>query len=194
RHLKNTFKQSPEYSLLPFTPMFRRAITKKPCSRFSEGITTHHLGKPDLQLALKQHSNYITALKSCGLEVIELDADENFPDSCFVEDVAVITDEIALITNPGVESRRGEVHSMIPVLEKFRKLFFIQSPGTLEGGDVMQIEKHFYIGITDRTNEDGANQLGKILSQFGHDHTLIPVSSALRLKSVVNYIGNNNIL
>ncbi|HYV93266.1 MAG TPA: arginine deiminase-related protein [Chitinophagales bacterium] len=181
--------------------MFTTAITRKPCSRFSEGITTAHLGKPDLQLALQQHGEYIAALKTCGLEVIELDADENFPDSCFVEDVAVITKEIAVITNPGAESRRREIHSMIPVLEKFRKLFFIEPPGTLEGGDVMQIvrgtpygDKHFYIGITERTNEEGAHQLRKILSHFGYDCTLIPVTSALHLKSVVNYIGNNNLL
>lgn len=150
--------------------------------------------KPDLQLALLQHRDYINALKSCGLEVTELGADENFPDSCFVEDTAVIADEVAVITNPGAESRKGEIHSIIPVLEKFRKLTFIQSPGTLEGGDVLQVEKHFYIGLTERTNEEGAHQLGAILSRFGYTYSLIPVTTALHLKSVVNYIGNNNLL
>ena len=173
---------------------FARAITKKPCSRFSEGITTANLGKPDLQLALLQHEDYIQALSLCGLEVIELEADENFPDSCFVEDVAVITDEIAVITNPGALSRSGEIQSMIPVLEKFRKLEFIQSPGTLEGGDVMEAEKHFYIGLTARTNEEGAHQLGAIFSRFGYSYSLIPVTTALHLKSIINYVGNNHFL
>lgn len=174
--------------------MIKRAVTRKPCSRFAEGITTARLGKPDLQLALQQHRDYIHALKSCGLEVIELEADENFPDSCFVEDIAVISDEVAVITNPGAASRKGEIHAMIPVLEKFRKLEFIQSPGTLEGGDVMEVEKHFYIGLTERTNEEGAHQLGAILSGFGYSYSLIPVTTALHLKSIVNYVGNNHFL
>jgi len=79
------------------------------------------------------------------LRLTVLGADENFPDSCFVEDVAVVTDEIAIITNPGAASRNGEVKSIIPVLEKFRPLKFIRPPGTLEGGDVMQADNHFYI-------------------------------------------------
>lgn len=174
--------------------MFNKALTRRPSSRFSEGITSANLGKPDLELAWQQHRDYNNALKSCGLDVTELEPDEKFPDSCFVEDVAVIADEAAIITNPEASSRKGEIDSMIPVLKKFRKLFFIESPGTLEGGDVMQIEKHFYIGITERTNENGAHQLGKILSQYDYKYTLIPVTSALHLKSVVNYIGNNNLL
>jgi dimethylargininase len=179
---------------IPFVTMIKHAITRKPCSRFAEGITTAHLGEPDLKFVLQQHRDYLYALKSCGLEVTELDADENFPDNCFVEDTAVIADEVAVITNPGAEPRKGEIHSMIPVLEKFRKLEFIQSPGTLEGGDVMQVEKHFYIGITARTNEEGADQLGTILASFGYSYSLIPVTTALHLKSVVNYIGNNTLL
>ncbi|MCY7410612.1 MAG: hypothetical protein LH473_10085 [Chitinophagales bacterium] len=174
--------------------MFNRAITKKPCSHFADGITTANLGKPDFNLALNQHTDYIAALKSCGLEITELDADENFPDSCFTEDTAVITDEVAVITNPGAQSRRDEIVSMISVLEQFRKLEFIEPPGTLEGGDVMQLEKHFYIGLTDRTNEDGAHQLGNILSKYGYQYTVIPVTAALHLKTIVNYIGNNNLL
>jgi dimethylargininase len=169
-------------------------ITRKPCTRFSEGITTANLGVPDYQLALQQHVAYINALKSCGLEVIELEADENFPDSCFVEDVAVIANEVAVITNPGAAARNAETALMIPVLQQFRKLDFIQSPGTLEGGDVIQIEKHFYIGLTERTNEAGAHQLGKILSQFGYSYSVVRVTTALHLKSVVNYVGNNNLL
>jgi len=174
--------------------MFSKAIVRKPCFLFAEGITTANLGAPDYALALQQHRNYVLALEDCGLKVTVLDADENFPDSCFVEDVAVITDEIAVITNPGAPSRNKEVKSMIPVLEKFRAVKFIQAPGTLEGGDVMQVEKHFYVGVTARSNENGANQLGKFLSDFGYTCSLVPVTSALHFKTVVNYIGNNNLL
>jgi dimethylargininase len=174
--------------------MFTSAITLKPGSRFSEGITTAHLGKPDLSLALQQHSGYVRALRGCGLTMIELEEDDRFPDSCFVEDTAVITDEIAVITNPGAISRKGEIESMITVLEKFRTLEFIRPPGTLEGGDVMQVDKDFYIGLTDRTNLDGASQLERILSGYGYSCCMIPVTDALHLKSSVNYIGNNNLL
>lgn len=174
--------------------MYQIAITRKPCSRFSEGITTARLGKPDLQLALEQHDQYIRALKLSGLQVLELEPEEAFPDSCFVEDTAVVVDELAIITNPGAASRRGEVESMIPILSGFRKPAFIQPPGTLEGGDVMQAGKHFYIGLTERTNAEGAYQLGALLSGFGYSYTAIPVTSALHLKSVVNYIGDNTFL
>jgi len=174
--------------------MFLKAITRKPCSRFAEGITTSDLGRPDFELAQKQYNAYVAALASCGLEVIELEADENFPDSCFVEDTAVITDELAVITRPGAESRKGEVDSIIPVLQRFRKTEFIKAPGTLEGGDVMQVGRQFYIGLTARTNEDGAFQLGSILKKYGYEFTAIPVTSVLHLKTAVNYIGNNNLL
>lgn len=174
--------------------MFTSAITLKPGLRFTEGITTAHLGSPDLTLAMKQHSGYVNALKDCGLAVIELENNDDFPDSCFIEDTAVITDEVAVITNPGAISRKGEIVTIIPVLEKFKKLEFIQPPGTLEGGDVMQVGKDFYIGLTDRTNMEGARQLERILLKFGYSCFMIPVSASLHLKSVVNYIENNNLL
>jgi len=174
--------------------MFSNAILKRVPSSFSNGITTADLGKPDVSGARRQHEAYALALKNCGLELTVLEANEDFPDSCFVEDVAVITSEVAIITRPGASSRRDETLSMIPVLEKYRTLDFITAPGTLEGGDVMQAERHFYIGLTERTNKTGAHQLGKILSQFGYNHSIIPVEGALHLKSVVNYIGNNVLL
>ncbi|MGB3074594.1 MAG: arginine deiminase family protein, partial [Chitinophagales bacterium] len=99
-----------------------------------------------------------------------------------------------IITRPGAPSRREEVKTMQSALEHIRKLEFIQSPGTLEGGDVLQVNQHFYIGITDRTNSAGAQQLGEILERYGYSFQLIPMSSALHLKTVVNYIGNNYLL
>ena len=174
--------------------MFKHAIARKPCSRFADGITTAGLGRPDYPLALQQHGDYVSALQSCGLEVTVLDADENFPDSCFVEDVAVVTKNVAVITNPGAPSRKEEIQLMIPVLEKFRTLQYIQSPGTLEGGDVMQIENHFYIGLTKRTNQSGAHQLGSALLNAGYSYSVMPVETALHLKTAVNYVGKNILL
>ena len=118
--------------------MFKNVIVKRPCSKITEGITSApELGKPDYELALKQHDAYIEALKSCGVEVTVLDADENFPDSCFVEDTAVLTRKCAIITNPGAASRNKEVEAMIPVIKQFYNedcIEYIKAPGTLEGG------------------------------------------------------------
>ncbi len=99
--------------------MFTHAIVKKPCQAMVDGITTADLGKPDYQLAIKQHADYIQALEQCGVQVTVLEADEAYPDSCFVEDTAVLTRKFALITNPGTPSRKGEIMSMIPVIERF---------------------------------------------------------------------------
>ena len=111
--------------------MFSNAILKIVPSTFSKGITTAGLGRPAVSLAIEQQELYAMALKKCGLELIILEANEDFPDSCFVEDVAVITPEIAIVTRPGASSRRDETLSMIHVLEKYRTLDFITAPGTL---------------------------------------------------------------
>jgi dimethylargininase len=171
--------------------MFTKAIVRKPGKNFSSGITTANLGEPDFEKALIQHSNYVDALKSCALKIISLDADDKFPDGCFVEDTAIITEKIAVITNPGVASRKGEQDSIAEVLKEFRELLYIKSPGTLEGGDVVKAENHYYIGLSERTNEEGARQLGAILSDFGFTSTVVPPGNILHLKTGMNYIGDN---
>lgn len=100
--------------------MFQHTIVRTPCSRILEGITSSpELGTPDYQKALKQHAQYIEALKKCGVDVTVLPADEDYPDSCFVEDVAVLTKKCAIVTNPGAATRNGETKSIVPVLQKF---------------------------------------------------------------------------
>ena len=100
--------------------MFKNAIVRRPGHSLVNGITSApESGKPDYGLAIKQHDAYIEALKSCGVEVTELQADERFPDSCFVEDVAVCTKKFAVITNPGASSRKGEEKEIIEVIKKF---------------------------------------------------------------------------
>jgi len=173
---------------------FIHAITRKPGKKFAQGITSANLGKPDYGLMLKQHRVYIELLKSLGLTVIELDALQDFPDAYFVEDTAVVTPEVAILTNSGPDTRKGEVCFMEPVLAKYRKIERIEAPGTVDGGDVLMVDKQFFIGISDRTNEDGAKQLAAILEKYGYECTPIDVEAGLHLKSSVNYVGKNTLL
>ena len=152
--------------------MFKNVIVKTPCKAVTEGITSApELGKPDYEKALKQHESYIAALKQCGVEVTVLPADENFPDSCFVEDTAVLTKKCAVISNPGAATRTKETEAMIPVIKQFYPeecIEYIQSPGTMEGGDVMMVGDTFYIGRSARTNEEGIRQFSEILAKYGY--------------------------
>lgn len=163
-----------------------------------EGITSApELGKPDYELALKQHDTYIEALKACGVNVKVLPADEEFPDSCFVEDPAVLTRKCAIITNPGAATRNKEVLAMIPVIKEYYPeglIEYIKAPGTLEGGDVMMVGDHFYVGRSHRTNEEGIRQFIEILNKYGLTGSEVPLEKVLHLKTGVNYIENNNML
>ena len=175
--------------------MFSKAIVRKPCRNLIKGITTANLGIPDYSLATYQHQEYINALRECGLNLLTLEADEEFPDSIFVEDTALLTSHCAIIANPGISERKGEIIEIKNVVQKFySNLEMIEEPGTLEAGDVMMIGTHFYIGLSTRTNETGANQLIKILNKYGMTGSTITLSKVLHLKSGVSYLENNNLL
>ena len=174
--------------------MCRFAITRKPGEDFGDGLTTSSLGKPDYGRICRQHEDYIGALRSLGLEVTILDALPGYPDAYFVEDVAVVTREVAVITIPGAQSRKGETEHIMAALAIHRPIARIQPPGTLDGGDVMMVEKHCYIGLSERTNQDGATQLGGILRAYGYESTAVPLAGGLHLKSDINYIGRNTLL
>ncbi|HOP05295.1 MAG TPA: arginine deiminase family protein [Tenuifilaceae bacterium] len=171
-----------------------KAIVRQPGKNFANGISTSALGKPSYELALKQHNAYCEALQSCGLEVIVLPADEKFPDGCFVEDTAVVTSEVAIITKPGDTARVEEVDRIAEVLSKYKKTETINLPGTLDGGDIMRVGNHFYIGMSKRTNEEGATQLASILAKYGYTSSQIPVKSVLHLKTGITCLGNNNFI
>ncbi|WP_186668176.1 dimethylarginine dimethylaminohydrolase family protein [Sporosarcina sp. BP05] len=172
--------------------MFKNVIVKTPGKSYLNGLTTSDLGKPDYEKLLIQHKNYIEALKKCGVTVTHLPASEEFPDSTFVEDTAVLTPEFAVVTNPGADSRNGEIKEIESVLKGFYKNFhYINSPGTLDGGDVLQAEDHFYIGISDRTNEEGARQLKEIVESEGFKGTIVPLKEFFHLKTGITYLGNN---
>lgn len=174
--------------------MHKHSIVRKPGKNFAGGITTSELGKPDPVKALEQHAAYCYALRMCGLELTVLEADERYPDGCFVEDTAVITNDIAVITRPGAVSRRGEELLIEKVISGFRKTVRIEPPGTLDGGDIMKVEDHFYIGLSGRTDRDGASQLAGILSEHGFTSSMVEVGEGLHLKSGISYIGRGNIL
>lgn len=175
--------------------MFTRAIVRRPGTSFVDGITTANLGKPSLSQALAQHDAYIAALEQCGLEVTVLAADERYPDSTFIEDTAILTRPIAVITNPGAESRNGEKHATRAAVQPFyTAVEEIETPGTLDGGDVMEVNGHFFIGLTARTNARGARQLISILAQNGHTGSTVSLQSFLHLKTGVAWIGGRNLL
>jgi len=178
--------------------MFQNVIVRRPCKALINGITSNpQLGKPDYEKALRQHDTYIEALKQCGVRVTVLPADERYPDSCFVEDPAVITRKCAIITNPGAESRNGEKDEIVDAVRKFfpeDKIEYIVSPGTLEGGDVMMVGDHFYVGRSARTNEEGIRQFISILEKYGLSGSEVTLEEVLHLKTGVNYLENGNML
>ena len=177
---------------------FNNVIVRRPCRAICEGITSApELGKPIYEKALQQHDTYIEAMKQCGVEVTVLEADERYPDSCFVEDPALITRKCAIITNPGAASRNGEKNEIIGAVKKFfpeDKIEYIKDPGTLEGGDVMMVGDTFYVGLSARTNAEGIRQLTEILNKYGLECIQVPLEKVLHLKTGVNYIENNNML
>jgi dimethylargininase len=174
--------------------MYTHAITRLPGNNFADGITTSTLGRPSYHLILRQHQVYRQALQASGLEVLVLPAEPAYPDAYFVEDPAIVTPRIAVITHPGALSRQGEQLTLEPVLLQYRPVVHIDSPGTVEGGDILMVGNHFFIGLSDRTNIEGAAQLAQLLTTAGHSSEPIPVASGLHLKSSVNYVGNNTLL
>ena len=178
--------------------MFQRAIVRPPSANFAEGLTTADLGEPVYEKALEQHLHYCEALQYCGLPLTELEADPRYPDSTFVEDTAILTEREAILTRPGALSREGEVASIKAILAQFYpSLRTITAPGTLDGGDICEADGHFFIGISERTNEAGAQHLAGFLSQAGYTSTCVDIRSTqgiLHLKSGIAYLGDNRLV
>ncbi|UKJ46328.1 dimethylarginine dimethylaminohydrolase family protein [Lysinibacillus sp. ACHW1.5] len=175
--------------------MFKNVIVKNPGNSFVNGLTTSDLGKPILEKLFEQHEHYVEALKKCGVEVTHLPANEAFPDSTFVEDTAVLTPEFAIISNPGAAARNREIEEIEPAVKQFyEKIYYIKGSGTLDGGDVLQAEKKFYVGISDRTNEEGAQQFKEIVEQEGYEATIIPLKEFFHLKTGIAYVGENRMV
>jgi dimethylargininase len=148
----------------------------------------------DMEKARAQHHAYEKALAKLGARVISLPAEPELPDSMFVEDPAIVLEDVAIICPLGTETRRKEAPSLASALEKFRKLAYVKLPGLLEGGDVLRVGRHLYPGITQRTNPEGIRQLAVIAEHQSYDVTAIPVTGCLHLKSAVTYFGKNTLL
>ena len=208
--------------------VFTKAIVRPPSPNFAAGLTTAGLGAPDYQLALEQHAAYCVALEQCGLQLIRLEADERYPDSCFVEDAAIVFDALlqsratapvaaiviedlrtstkhAVLTMPGALSRRGEIESIRSELSGlFPALDEIRLPGTVDGGDICEAGTHFFVGISERTKEEGARQLAEILTKHGCTSSFVDIrtrthaqaaraTSLLHLKSGLASLGDRTL-
>lgn len=148
----------------------------------------------DLARAQQQHQVYEVLLAKWGARVISLPAEPALPDSMFVEDPAIVLDELAVSLPLGTESRRGEAPLLAQELSKFRKLEYVQLPGTLEGGDVLRIGRKLFVGLTRRSNAEGIGQLTEIVRPHGYEVIAVPVTGCLHLKSAVTSLGDNALL
>jgi dimethylargininase len=177
---------------------FTRAIVRPPAPNFAAGLTTAGLGAPFYDRALEQHAAYSAALEQCGLTLTTLEPDPDHPDATFVEDTAVLTERCAVVARPGAPTRAGEVTNIKDRLADFYlSLFSIRAPGTLDGGDVCEAGEHFFIGISERTNEAGARQLAECLAQFEYTAAFVDMRSEkqiLHLKSGLSFLGGKRLV
>jgi dimethylargininase len=177
---------------------FTRAIVRPPAATFAAGITTSGLGPPDLARALEQHEAYCQTLERLGLSLVRLAPDAAFPDSTFVEDAAIVTARGAILARPGVTSRAGEVAAVGAALGRwFTDLDTITAPGTVDGGDVCEAGPHFFIGLSARTNAEGASQLAAWLEKRGFGSSVIDIRrmpGLLHLKTGLSWLGGRRLL
>jgi len=148
----------------------------------------------NLSKARAQHRAYEQLLEKLGARIISLPAEPNLPDSMFVEDPAIVLDEFAVILPLGTESRRPEAVSLAQALSKFRKIAYVTPPGSLEGGDVLRIDRKLFVGLSTRTNAEGVRQLTALLAPHSYEVISVPVTGCLHLKSAVTYLGRNTLL
>jgi len=148
----------------------------------------------DLDLAARQHQAYRQALESLGCRVEALSAKHELPDAVFVEDTALVYDEIAISTRPGASSRRPEVDSIAEVLRRYRTLRAIEAPGTIDGGDVLRVGRTIYVGRSARTNDSGIAQLRAHVAEFGYSVVAVPTRECLHLKSAVTAVRDDTLL
>jgi len=148
----------------------------------------------DIGKAIAQHDEYEACLRSLGIDVVSLPALPDLPDAVFVEDPAIVLDEVAIMTRMGAESRRGESASLAEAVARFRPLRWIAEPGTLEGGDVVRIDRTLYVGRSTRSNEAGIAQLGRELAPFGYTVKGVAMRACLHLKSACTYLGRDTVL
>jgi dimethylargininase len=171
------------------------AITRQISPRFQECELTHLDRQPiELDLARTQHHEYEAALRDLGCEVISLPPEPDLPDSVFVEDVALVFDEAAIITRLGADSRKAETESIARALSPYRPLLTIEAPGTLDGGDVLCVGKTVYIGLSSRSNQSAVEQTQQFLAPYSYTVKGVEVTGCLHLKSAVTQVSEDTLL
>src|SRR5919205_3317431 len=150
------------------------AITREPARALDACELTYREREPiDAEAAARQHVSYCEALRACGARIVTLPRVDELPDSVFVEDTAIVLDEVAVLTRPGVESRRGEVGLIESEVARLRPVVKVEAPATLEGGDVMRVGRRLYVGLSPRTNARGADALRTFAAPHGYE--VVPV-------------------
>lgn len=169
---------------------------RQPSSRLAEGELTHlDRVAVDAELARLQWVGYVAALEAGGFPTIEVAPAEEHPDSVFIEDTVVVFGDLAVITSPGAQSRRGEVDAVRPAVEALGlEVWQLELPGTLDGGDVLKVGRRVYVGRGGRTNEQGIGQLRAILEPRGWEVIAVPVTKALHLKSAVTALPDGTVI
>jgi dimethylargininase len=171
------------------------AVVRAPTDALVRCELTHVERQPlDVERAREQHAGYVAVLRELGADVVELPEEPALPDAVFVEDVAVVLDELAILTNPGAPSRRGEVPSVEAALARFRPLARMEPPATLDGGDVLRIGRRLFVGRSGRTNDAGVDWLAAAVAPHGYTVRPVRLAGCLHLKSACTYLGDGVVL
>jgi dimethylargininase len=170
------------------------AIVREVSSSINDCELSFHARQPiDVPKAIAQHKAYRDCLAELGVRIVSLPAEPGLPDAVFVEDPAIVVDEVAIIANMGAPSRRPEAQSLADALSRYRPLKFLLNPATLDGGDVLRIDRSVFVGLSRRTNQEGIAQLRDLLEPYGYHVRPVEVRGCLHLKSGCSYIGNNTV-
>jgi dimethylargininase len=170
-------------------------VTREPSPRLAEAERTYREPEPvDVELARRQHRDFEEALRGLGMRVVEAPAAPASPDGAFVEDVAVVLEEVAVLARPGLPGRRREVGPVGRMLAEMKPVRRIEAPATLEGGDVLRVDRDVWVGVSPRTNARGAAQLQSLLAEFGYSVHTVPVRGAVHLKTACTHVGRKTVL
>jgi dimethylargininase len=171
------------------------AIVREVSSSINDCELSFHARRPiDVAQAIAQHKTYQDCLADLGVRIVSLPAEPGLPDAVFVEDPAIVLDEVAIISNMGAPSRRPEAKSLANVLARYRPLRFVAAPATLDGGDVLRIDRSIFVGLSRRTNREGIAQLGELLEPYDYQVRAVEVTGCLHLKSGCSYVGHDTVL
>jgi dimethylargininase len=171
------------------------AVTRSISPAIARCELTHLAREPiDIDRAVAQHGEYQRALADLGCRVLRLPAGPDLPDAVFIEDTAVVFDELAVIMRPGAESRQAETVEVAEALTDYRRLVTIQPPGTLDGGDVLVVDNTIFVGQSSRSNAEGASQLHQLMEPYGYTVNRIEVSGCLHLKTAVTQVADRTLL